>query len=491
MTRATLESVRRLLALLDEAELRPADWLRLTWYREVYLSGGWTGSGRLGVYIELIDSMRRAGDMDLTLDSMVSICLRFFWSNPDEQTRMRFVQVAELIDPPVDDCWVLHALAMVAPVERGAYCLDGLTTLQYRLDLTPSESGELGIAASALGAYALSNTFLTASAAALRTQGRIGTLSSALTSLAYNAAAVGDARAAVSAATECVALATEIGRPSWALQARLQLGLAEALRGNGETAAEIAEMGEKMLLTAGMHPMLSLTQRIRGVIALVEGRPEEAFRQLLRVFDPADVAYHPYVRFTLVGHLAEAAAYSGALDEVRAVVAELTPIAATTRSPVLIAGLRYAGAVLADTAAAYDAALATDLHDWPFERARLQLAYGGWLRRQRQAAESRPLLRAAAATFDALGATPWAERARAELRATGESRRKPIDAIDALTPQEQQIARLAADGLSNREIAERLFLSPRTVTTHLYRLFPKVGVKSRGELAAMMVERPR
>lgn len=255
--------------------------------------------------------------------------------------------------------------------------------------------------------------------------------------------------------------------------------MAEALRGNSDTAAQIADTGETLLLTAGMHTMLSLVQRIRGVVALVDGRPGEAFRQLLRVFDPADVAYHPYQGLTLVGHLAEAAAYSGALDEIRAVVAELTPIAETSRSPVLIVGLRYAGAVLADTAAAYDAALAADLKDWPFERARLQLTYGAWRRRQRQVADSRPLLRAAAATFDALGTMPWAERARAELRATGESRRKPIDAIDALTPQEQQIAGLAADGLSNREIAERLFLSPRTVTTHLYRIYPKVGVKSR------------
>jgi DNA-binding CsgD family transcriptional regulator len=334
-----IESIRRLLALVDETTLRPADWFWLTWYREVYLETGWTGNGRLEVYTELIDSIR--------------------------------------------------------------------------------------------------------------------------------------------------------SRPSYALQARLALGFAEALRGDGPTAVEIAELGERVLLAAGMHPMLSLTQRIRGVTALAEGRPDEAFRELLRVFDPTDVAYHPYVRFTLVGHLAEAATYSGSLDQVRAVVAELTPIAAVTRSPVLKAGLVYAGAVLADDAESYDAALTADLRDWPFERARVQLAYGGWLRRQRQAVESRPLLRAAAGTFDALGAVPWAERARAELRATGESRRKPIAAMDALTPQEQQIAGLAAEGLSNREIAERLFLSPRTVTTHLYRLFPKVGVKSRSELAAVLNEKPR
>ncbi|SNT55694.1 DNA-binding response regulator, NarL/FixJ family, contains REC and HTH domains [Streptosporangium subroseum] len=484
------DATRRLLALVDETQLRPAELARLYWYRESLLGTGWSGIARLGVFIDLIDTMRRAGDVELTLDALTNISLRFYWSNPDDTTRLRFVDVAELIDAPDGDTRVICALAEVAPVERGASCLERLTAWQYRLDLAPRQRYDLGFAASALGAYTLSNMFLAASADALRTQGRIGMLTNVLTSLAYNAATTGDARAAVSAATECMALATETRQPIWALQARLQLGMAEALRGNGEIAAEIADVSEKTLLTAGMHAMLSLTQRIRGINALASGRFEEAFGHLHRVFDPGDAAYHPYLRFTLVGHLTEAATYCGALDEVRAVVSELTPIAAQSRSPVLITGLRYAEAVLADDPAAYEAAIAADLRDWPFERARLQLTYGGWLRRQRQAAESRPLLRAAAATFDALGAAPWAERARAELRATGESRRKPIDAIDVLTPQEQQIARLAADGLSNRQIAEQLFLSPRTVTTHLYRIYPKVGVKSRSELAAMMAERP-
>ncbi|NUS07636.1 MAG: LuxR family transcriptional regulator, partial [Nonomuraea sp.] len=484
------ESTRRLLGQVEESWLRPAERARLAWFREVYLGTGWSGNARLHVYLDLIETMRAAGDAELTLESLGNISLRFYWSNPDERTRMEFVRIAELIDEPEADVRVLCAVAQVAPVERGAACLERLTALRYQVSPTPAQRYQLGLAASALGAYTLSNTFLSPSATEARAHGRIGTLTQALVSLAYNAAAVGDTRAAVSTATEAIALAAEARHPTWELQARLQLGMAEALRGNAEVADAIADAGEKVMLSAGMHPMLALTQRIRGVNALAAGRYEEAFRQLHRVFDPGDVAHHPYVRFTLVGYLTEAAAHCGALDELRAVVAELTPIAGRSRSPVLLTGLSFAEAVLADDAAAFEAALAADLRDWPFERARLQFAYGGWLRRHRQAAESRPMLRAAAAAFDALGAGPWAERARIELRATGESRRKPIDAIDTLTPQEQQIARLAADGLSNREIAERLFLSPRTVTTHLYRIYPKIGIKSRSELAAMMAERP-
>jgi DNA-binding NarL/FixJ family response regulator len=105
------------------------------------------------------------------------------------------------------------------------------------------------------------------------------------------------------------------------------------------------------------------------------------------------------------------------------------------------------------------------------------------LRRRRRSAESRGPLREATDLFDALGATRWSERARQELRATGEKiGPRAIDARDRLTPQEVQIARLAAAGLSNREIGERLFLSHRTVGSHLYRMFPKLGITARAQL---------
>ena len=120
---------------------------------------------------------------------------------------------------------------------------------------------------------------------------------------------------------------------------------------------------------------------------------------------------------------------------------------------------------------------------YPLIRARLLLAYGAWLRRRRRLADSRAPLRAAREAFDALGAVRWGERARQELRASGEtSRRRTPDAWDELTPQELQIAQLAAAGLTNREIGERLYLSHRTIGSHLYRIFPKLGVTSRSEL---------
>jgi DNA-binding CsgD family transcriptional regulator len=191
------------------------------------------------------------------------------------------------------------------------------------------------------------------------------------------------------------------------------------------------------------------------------------------------------MRCFAVGDLADAAHLSGLLDDARPVIAELERLAAHVPSPVLHAGLRFARPLLA----ADDQAEAVFLDSvaanaaWPFLRARTQLAFGAWLRRQRRMTESRGPLRAARDAFDALGTLPWSERAREELRAAGEaSRRRMPAARDELTPQELQIAQLAAAGLTNVEIGQRLYLSHRTVGSHLYRIFPKLDITSRAEL---------
>ncbi|WP_254699192.1 helix-turn-helix transcriptional regulator [Rhodococcus sp. SGAir0479] len=119
---------------------------------------------------------------------------------------------------------------------------------------------------------------------------------------------------------------------------------------------------------------------------------------------------------------------------------------------------------------------------WPFEVGRAHLAYGEELRRRGRTREARVQLSAACARFERVGARPWEARAKAELRATGMARAPRGDAGTRLTPQELEVARLAATGLSNPQIASRLFLSPRTVSSHLYRLFPKLGITSRGAL---------
>jgi DNA-binding CsgD family transcriptional regulator len=124
-----------------------------------------------------------------------------------------------------------------------------------------------------------------------------------------------------------------------------------------------------------------------------------------------------------------------------------------------------------------------DADRWPFHLARVQLCYGERLRRLRFMSESRVHLNSALETFERLGARPWADRAASELRASGLSKpRGDLRDRDALTPQEIEIARLAATGLTNKQIGERLFLSHRTVGFHLHRIFPKLGITSRAAL---------
>jgi DNA-binding NarL/FixJ family response regulator len=121
--------------------------------------------------------------------------------------------------------------------------------------------------------------------------------------------------------------------------------------------------------------------------------------------------------------------------------------------------------------------------EMPFERARTELCYGERLRRARRRAEARDQLHAALETFQRLGAEPWADRARNELRATGETVRRDPSASDELTLQELQVALKVAEGATNREAAAAMFLSPKTIEAHLSRIYSKLGVRSRTELA--------
>jgi len=144
------------------------------------------------------------------------------------------------------------------------------------------------------------------------------------------------------------------------------------------------------------------------------------------------------------------------------------------------------------TAGLFEAALADPgARLWPFDLARVHLLYGEWLRRAREISRARQHLRSALAAFEYLGATAWADRAAAELAATGPTRRPAADGAgaDPLTAQELQVAELAAAGLSNKQIGARLYMSHRTVGAHLYRVFPKLGISSRAALRDALSQR--
>jgi DNA-binding NarL/FixJ family response regulator len=271
--------------------------------------------------------------------------------------------------------------------------------------------------------------------------------------------------------------------------ARAVQAIVAALRGDfGE--AEAAAQAEQICVPMRASAVLAAAQLARGLACLGAGRPADAVAHLRRIHDPADPAYHYAVRCYTVGDLAEAAERSGHRPGVGAFMQEMETAARQTPSPSLHAGLRYARALLAADAQAdalFQGALQSGTIAGPFLRARVQLAYGKWLHQHRHDAAARTPLRAAVEAFDALGALPWSQQARQQLRATGEKNRPRIpEARDQLTPQERQIAQLAADGLTNREIGEKLYLSHRTIGSHLYRIFPKLDITSRAQLGSRL-----
>jgi DNA-binding CsgD family transcriptional regulator len=181
----------------------------------------------------------------------------------------------------------------------------------------------------------------------------------------------------------------------------------------------------------------------------------------------------------------------GRFDAALADAEQAGRLARETTQPFWESQARTAEATVAEVHGDEDKAEAlariSDLADWPFARARLQLAYGSWLRLQRRVSESRGPLLAARDGFDDLGVLPWAEQTREELRASGVTSRKPAPtARDQLTTSELQIAQMAAAGLTNQEIGQKLYLSARTVSSHLYRIFPKLGITSRSQLHAAL-----
>ena len=200
---------------------------------------------------------------------------------------------------------------------------------------------------------------------------------------------------------------------------------------------------------------------------------------------------HLAYRYFVVDELAEAAARAGRPEAALDALARWEHWTDASKSPYTHTVLARARALLADPDEAderfRDCLAVHALEPWPFMQARTELAYGELLRRARRKSDARVQLRAAFEGFQRLGAAPWADRAAAELRATGETARKrDASTIDELTPQELQIARLVAEGGRNREIAGQLFLSPKTVEYHLRKVFQKLGIASRTELARLV-----
>jgi len=485
MTLGRASDVLRFLDTIDDEHVPASERPSVVTMRESYGRGTWSGTSRIAEFIETADQLRAEGNIERGLTVLFVIANRCWWSNPDEATRAALVAALDRFAVARDDPRVIAVLAMASPVEHGAFVLEQLAGRSAGTG-GPADQ-QLGLAAHAVGDFVRAEGHIAARAQFLRTRGLLGALVSSLLKLAWTKIQLGDWRGAGSLAGEAERLAEETGQLDLAAAARLATGTIAAYRGEIALAERLAAEGERALWTSIANPQLAMVQWTRGAAALADGRYDEAWQQLGRIFDRTDHAHHPHVRSWVLVDLVEAAVHSGNAADALVIVHELDAVAARTGSPLLVAALQFAGSVLAPDS--NDGAFNAD-GTWPFMRARHQLAHGIRLRRQRRSAEARPLLRSARDTFDLLGAASWSERARKELRASGEtSRQRSSDLVDALSPQELQIAQMAAAGMSNKEIGQQLFLSHRTVGSHLYRAFPKLGITARSHLAAALKDR--
>ena len=320
-----------------------------------------------------------------------------------------------------------------------------------------------------------------------RDAGALGFLNQLLPRLAYAELVAGRWGAAEGFAEEGHHLARELGQPDLVAYSQVLLALLAAYRGDED---ECRSLAADVHGSATTHRFALVAEFSSWALSVVELGRADHDAALLRA---RDITASAAVYWSGLDRI-EAAALGADQQTGRAWLDGFEAWAVATDAPWAKAVALHAHALLtADEIEAergFRAALA--MHDEaarPFERARTALAFGGFLRRTRRRVESREHLRAAGHTFEVLGARVWAERARRELRASGESARRAAPGTsERLTPQELQVAQFVSRGLSNHEVAGQLFLSPRTVAFHLRNVFRKLDITSRTELGHLELD---
>ncbi|WP_330176300.1 LuxR C-terminal-related transcriptional regulator [Streptomyces sp. NBC_01498] len=346
-----------------------------------------------------------------------------------------------------------------------------------------------GIAALVLGEVEAACRAGARALAAVRAHGPEALLPRVLEHLAYGELRAGRHARARAHAYEGLRAADRLGQRNAAAALHAVLALAASVEGD---AAACAEHAAATAADAGAHGLWqadTLATWAVGRADLAAGRHTRAAARLAPLVLDGPLSGHFAARMLAVPCFVEAAVLAGRGDEARGAVEEFTAWTAWTADPQAPAQLARCRALLAppgEAAARYEEALAHHARaSGDFERARTQLLYGQWLRRRRRTREARDPLRDALVAFERCGARAWAERAGGELRAAGESV-AGAGPVDLLTAQQRRVARCVAEGATNREVAVRLSVSPRTVDHHLRNVFALLGVRSRTELARLL-----
>ena len=406
---------------------------------------------------------------------------------------VRASRVADLVTPNPDDeqevlLWIMPRAGAAfygGELDRSAELFREVTRLSIATD-DPQDYVWRGVAALLSGEAEQALALFSAGAVRARELGAAGALLHVLSRQALCAFYFADVRRAVGAAHEVVKLGSDLGAPEYATHAVGVLAWAAALAGDEVEHQRHARLVEQERHRGAAIPPAAVSWG-RAELALARGRWNEALEDLVPISESGPGFSHPLIALASAPSLAEAARRVGRPELAEKARATIEPWIGNTSPGHALPLLERTLALEAEGTEAeahFEEALRLlegEINE--YHRARTELLYGEHLRRERKRSEAREHLRAALRGFERLGAAPWVERTAGELRATGETaRRRDPSTLGQLTPQEQQIARLVAEGASNKDVAAQLFLSPRTVEYHLRKVFQKLGIASRAEL---------
>lgn len=417
------------------------------------------------------------------------------WQGGDREGYLEITRLAATIGPPPGDetsAAFARSLAGFAAMinhdtSEGVPLLDEVAAWGALAD-EPRNVIWASYAAQWLGDEVRFGALIDRAASVARERGELGILADALGMRAGQLVLKQQFDDASVAASEAVQLARELKADNLELYPLAALAIVSAVRGEDEDAIRRAEDVLALARANGLRLRASMAVYALALVDLGRARWGDALQRLDSLLEGDSGALDPLVGPTFPDKI-EAAVRATRSDEAHSALPLFEAWAEHSGAPSAQPQLMACRALLAEGDEAtehFKEALRLGGDARPFDLARIQLLYGEHLRRVRRRTDARAQLRAALEAFERIRAEPWAERARAELRASGETARKrDPSTIDRLTPQELQIGRYAADGLTNKEIAAQLFLSPRTIDHHLRNVFAKLGITSRVQLARL------
>ncbi|MEV5707934.1 AAA family ATPase [Actinoallomurus sp. NPDC052274] len=500
-------------ALARAAELTPEPRARAARLKDA-AAAAWLG-GRPGQAESLLAEAREQADGDATMAvEIAQLRGRFALNSGNAAEAVRILKAGDSLDMLADaveaasyvgDTAAVVELGRRAAAHPEGFLRDTVAGLGLTLDgdaagpgllrRALARTGELedaaeylwaAAAASALGESDLATEMAARAGQVARVSGMTGQLPVVLEFVATAERVAGRLARSQAISEEGLALARDAGYENTVAAHLANLAALAALRGEEQPCEQQAREALAIAIPHRVGLRAGVAAYALALLDLCLGRYAAAHDRFTAIAAAGPGAGHPTVVWRMAPDRVEAAVGAGDEAGARAALEAYERWSAHAATPESRALLERCRGLADSSEDAFGEALR--LHANPFEAARTALLLGERLRRGQRPGEARAHLRMAWETFEQAGARPWARRAQDELRAAGESgQAPPAAALDALTPQELRIAGLVADGLSSKQIAARLFLSPRTIEYHLYKIYPKLGIGSRTDLARLVV----